>query len=151
MAWIEQASLVDAVTLAKLSLHVHRLRVEHAPHFCFEPTDVECQAALSELLSRRNLRAFIAYSDDRSADYVLARIREWLTANTFNPDQRWSCVDQFSGEPEWEGRGIGRRLMAGLVEYTRYAGIDELETDALACNNQTQAFFKAFGLKPKIE
>ena len=99
MTRIEQASPVDAATLAKLSLHVHRLHVEHAPHFFLEPTDVERQAAFTELLSKPNVRAFIAYADDRAVGYVLGLIHERVTS-TFNPARRSLYVDQISVEPE---------------------------------------------------
>jgi GNAT superfamily N-acetyltransferase len=150
MIRIEQASPADAPTLAKLNLRVHRLHVDHAPHFFVEPTEVERQAVFAELLSRPNARAFIAYTEDHAIGYVLALIQE-RAASTFNPARRWLYLDQISVEVEWEGRGVGRQLMTALIDYAHSAGIYEMETDAWAFNHTAQAFFKGFGFQPKSE
>jgi diamine N-acetyltransferase len=148
MIRIEQASVAQAAVLARLNLHVHQLHVQHAPRFFLQPSDEESRAAFAGLLARANVRAFLAYSDDTPAGYVLASVQE-RPAGPFNPARRLLYIDEISVEPEWEGQRIGRQLMSTMVEYARTVGIDELETDVWAFNTNAQEFFRVVGFQPK--
>jgi diamine N-acetyltransferase len=147
---IEQASQLDARTLAALGLRVHRLHVSHAPGFFVEPTAEQMEAEMVRVLAQENARAFMAYREDVPVGYVLVLIHE-RPATPLVPARRWLYVDQISIEPEWQGNGIGRQLMQGAIDFARMGGIDELVADVWAFNEEAQAFFKACGCRPQIE
>jgi GNAT superfamily N-acetyltransferase len=72
-------------------------------------------------------------------------------ARVFTPARRCLYIDQISVEPEWEGQGVGTRLMEAAIEYAHAAKIDELEVDTFAFNEKAQRFFTSFGFQPKIQ
>jgi GNAT superfamily N-acetyltransferase len=150
MTRIEQASQADVEALATLNLRVHQLHVRHAPRFFIQPTEAQVREGFRELLVQENVRAFIAYAEGIPVGYVLVLIHE-RPADAIGPARRWLYIDQISVEPQWERQGIGRQLMQSVMDLGRAAGIDELETDIWAFNENAQAFFESFGFLPKIQ
>jgi ribosomal protein S18 acetylase RimI-like enzyme len=145
---IEPGSPTDAGTLARLNPFVHDLHREHAPHVFGAPTHEEAAAAFEAMLRRDNHRAFLAYVDDRAVGYVLVTVGE-RPASAFNRPRRWLYIDQISIEPAARRRGVGRALVAAVLEYADDTEIHDVEVDTWAFNDRAQAFFASLGFRAK--
>ena len=147
---IRTATADDSDTFAELNRHVHGLHLENAPASFREPTHEEAAEAFLTLLSKENVRAYLAFVDGTAVAYMLAFIRE-REAHAFCPARRLIYVEQISVEPQWQNHGIGHALLDVARQLARDNDIDTIETDTWAFNIQAQAFFEFMGFEPKTQ
>ena len=56
-------------------------------------------------------------------------------------------LDQFIGEPEYWGKGIGTRLLRELLAFSENSGIESIYLDVRADNDRAIALYRKFGFK----
>lgn len=99
----------------------------------------------------RNPKRFIyvgACEDDDLVGYVLARLLE----GEFGGDRTVAVLDAIGLDPRQQGKGLGRRLMAGLEDVMHQKNVHELQSQ-LDWNNHTLMRFldqSGFRLAPRV-
>jgi ribosomal protein S18 acetylase RimI-like enzyme len=83
-------------------------------------------------------RGFIAETDDRIAGY--ARL-------VFNQDENRLYVPSLYFLPDFQGQGMGRRLLEAAEEYAAEKGLDELWIGVMVENKQALVFYRKVGFQ----
>jgi phosphinothricin acetyltransferase len=75
------------------------------------------------------------------------RVVGWASLNSFNPRPAYDNVADISVyvERAWRGRGVGRRLIARLVELARAIGYHKLVLAAFPFNEAGMALYRRMG------
>lgn len=73
----------------------------------------------------------------------------WGSLNPFNPRKAYDYVADFSVyiERGWRGRGIGKRILARLIELARELGYHKLVLSAFPTNAGGMALYQKFGFR----
>lgn len=64
-----------------------------------------------------------------------------------DPEQPTTAEFALAVADDWQGRGLGRRLMAHLIEQARRQGVQRLFGDVLADNRRMLALMREFGAR----
>ena len=82
------------------------------------PSQAFWQSKLASHIERAPSGCLAAESDGRVVGFVLGDIRGWAF---MEPLTGW--LDFLGVDPDFQGKGVGRRLIAALYEYFRTSGI----------------------------
>ena len=82
-----------------------------------------------------------ACDGDRLAGFAIARI----LGGEFGQEDSAASLDAIGVDPDDQGRGIGRILMAGIEDIMRHKGIRELHSQTDWTNHSLLAFLDAAG------
>ena len=89
-----------------------------------------------------------AGTGDRLAGYAIARI----LGGEFGKEATIASLDAIGVDPDHQGHGVGRMLMAALEEIMRHKGIRELHSQTTWTNHSLLAFLDSAGFEraPRI-
>jgi ribosomal protein S18 acetylase RimI-like enzyme len=96
------------------------------------------EEALLRMFDDPFAQGFVAETDDQIAGY--ARL-------FFNRDENRLYVSSLYLLPEFEGQGIGSRLLDGAEGYAAEKGLDELWIGVMVKNNQALVFYRKVGFQ----
>lgn len=88
-------------------------------------------------------RIMVAASGDRVVGYVVGMVVD-LTPDLFEQQTSGFLADIFV-QPEYRNRGIGKSLVAALVEWFRGRGVRHYEWHVAANNAEALAFWRSLG------
>jgi phosphinothricin acetyltransferase len=73
----------------------------------------------------------------------------WGSLNVYNPRAAYRFVADFSVyvERAWRGKGVGRALLARLIELGRQHGFHKLVLSAFPSNASGMALYETFGFR----
>ncbi|GAB3069953.1 hypothetical protein GCM10027053_37850 [Intrasporangium mesophilum] len=100
---------------------------------------------LRNALQREDVCAYIAFSDDQPAGYVvLADSTRSLLVNS-------PCVsiDMLFVHPDFRRQGIGRALLTAVTRYADRQGCDHLASSVPAADREANRFFARLGFVPE--
>jgi GNAT superfamily N-acetyltransferase len=77
--------------------------------------------------------------DGRLVAYVLAEVRFW----EFGHEERTGWINWMGVDPDFQGKGIGRKLSANLFEYFRRKKVKSVQTLVDWYEGQLMSFFRS--------
>ena len=97
--------------------------------------------ALQTLLADRNLGGlWMVELDDQLAGYIALCRGFSIEFNGFD-----AFVDEFFLQPEFRGRGLGKRVLAAIQAEARQAGIQALHLEVAQDNSAAQGLYRQAG------
>jgi phosphinothricin acetyltransferase len=107
----------------------------------------------TQLRSPEERREWLAARGPRHPVVVLEAdgcVVGWASLNSFNPRPAYDNVADISVYVErgWRGRGVGRRLLARLIELGRAIGYHKLVLAAFPFNEAGMALYRRLGFSP---
>jgi acetyltransferase len=127
-ASIEQAFVRNLSPQSKYFRFMQALR-ELTPQMLVHFTHIDCDRDL----------ALIAVATQHGKEVELA-VGRYFT----NPDGK-SCEFAIVVADEWQGKGIGTRLLSQIIEHARSRGLELMEGDVLAENRHMLEFVRNLG------
>ena len=143
---IRKATREDTGILSQMNVDVQVMHAEAQPRLFKQPDgDDFAVPFFSELFDNPNVVIYLA-EDECPLGYVVLRVvrRE---ENPFMHAWNFVYVDQISVQPEYQGRGIGKALMARTEELAREEGLDFIGLDSWDFNTEAHAFFYSLGFE----
>lgn len=141
---IRQAKFEDVETLSRLNVHVQRLHAKAYPNLFKMPEQNDFAVPFFEsLFEDVNMRIYIA-ADPIPAGYLVLRIvrRE---ENPFMHPWKFAYIDQISVQPEYQGKGVGKLLMARAAQLAGEENLDFVVLDSWGFNTDAHGFFESVG------
>jgi L-amino acid N-acyltransferase YncA len=139
-----------------VELHLRPAAPDDAPAIChIYNQGIEDRAATLETLPRTTdeRRQWLASRDPRHPVIVAedddGEVVGWGSLNAFSPRASYRFVADFSlyVERGRRGKGIGRQLLAGLVELARQHGYHKLVLSTLPWNAAGLRLYETFGFR----
>jgi len=145
---IRPAITGDEVVLVRLNQFVQELHVANAGDTFRRADDTEWTAWYRALFDKPDIRIWIAEMDHVPVGCVMVSHKEQAES-----PYRFGCrrhdIDQIAVLPDWQRRGIGRALVAKVIEEARAEGIDEIELSSWSFNQSAHEAFRRLGFAPK--
>ena len=141
---IRQAKKEDARLLSRLSMSVQRLHAEAFPDvFKFPEQDDYALSAFEKFLADPEVYIYIA-EDPQPAGYIICQVLH-RTENPFTVARSHLYIDQISVEPDFQGRGIGKALVANAAQLAEQKGLSNITLNSWAFNQKAHTFFQSQG------
>ena len=141
---IRRAKLEDIETLSRLNVHVQQLHAEAYPTLFKIPEQDDFAVPFFEsLFEDVNVRIFLAEKDGPVGYIVLRIVRR--EENPFMHPWKFAYIDQISVQPAYQGKGIGKLLMARAAELAEEENLDFIVLDSWGFNTEAHEFFKSVG------
>ena len=139
---IRQAEIEDARLLSRLCVHVQQLHAEAYPSLFKLPVSDDFALAFFEMiLDDPNAYAFIV-EDPQPAGYLVCRVMH-SEGNPFMNARSFLYIDQISVEPEFQGKGFGKSLLARAAQLAEEENLSSISLDSWAFNQEAHAFFQS--------
>jgi GNAT superfamily N-acetyltransferase len=141
---IRQAKLEDIETLSRLNVQVQQLHAEAYPKLFKMPEQDDFAVPFFEsLFEDVNVRIYIV-EDPVPTGYVVLRIvrRE---ENPFTYPWKFAYIDQISVQPEYQGKGVGKLLMARAAQLAEEENLNFIALDSWGFNTEAHGFFESVG------
>ncbi|MCB0597728.1 MAG: GNAT family N-acetyltransferase [Lewinellaceae bacterium] len=134
--------------LTRLNRHVHTLHHEKHPDI-FAPYDYEQFLPWYEgLLAQDNVYGIVAYLDEVPAGYALALHKQYAGVSPFHADgYELMQIDQMAIVPEYQHKGIGKKLIHYIREFCREKGINRLQLSVWLDNEIAKSFYEQMGFE----
>jgi ribosomal protein S18 acetylase RimI-like enzyme len=132
---IRRATQADRELLRKL-WEEFEAELDQPPHL--RETWEEAWSDLSDTV--RDGVGLVAEDDDRPIGFVFCVLGD--------RGRRTAHVTDIYVRPEARGRGVGRALLAELIEPTRAAGLDHVSLEVLASNHDARRLYDRLGFVP---
>ncbi|MEN9579958.1 MAG: hypothetical protein RJA70_2967 [Pseudomonadota bacterium] len=146
---LRQAHSDDAQLLAALNRFVQDDHVGALPHH-FKSCDTSAVAEwFGSMLSREDVRVWLADSDGCPAGYAISIVRE-RPENLFCHARRYCELDQIAVSPAFRRQGVARALVQRIIADASAQGIHDVELTSWAFNTQAHAAFEALGFHPRV-
>ena len=100
---------------------------------------------LRNALQRKDICAFLAYSDNRPAGYVVLAD----STRSLLVDSPCISIDMLFVHPDFRRQGIGRALLGAVTRYADRHGCDELASAVPAADREANRFFARLGFAPE--
>ena len=141
---IRLAAKEDARLLSRLNVYVQSLHAKAYPDLFKKPDQDDFALSFFEMfLDNPDVHIFIA-ENPQPAGYLVAR-EVHTEENPFMVARSYLYIDQISVEPEHQGAGIGRALMARAAQLAEEEGFSMISLDSWAFNQGAHTFFKTQG------
>lgn len=138
----------DPALICRLSRRVQEDHVHRRPDV-FAPFDREALLPwFTSLLNQEGVFCLLARVEDHPVGYVLC-VHKHSDGNPFlQPGAQWIHVDQMSVEKDFQGRGVGRALLAEVIRIARQRGVTRLTLNVWDDNEGALGFYQHLGLRP---
>lgn len=141
---IRKAAIGDAEALSKINVHVQRMHANAYPALFKQPErDDFAVSFFHSLMSDPEIVIYLA-EEEVPLGYVVLRVvrRE---ENPFMYVWRYLYIDQICVQPEHQGRGVGKALMARSEQTALEKGLDFVGLDSWEFNIEAHQFFRSQG------
>jgi ribosomal protein S18 acetylase RimI-like enzyme len=145
---VRRAAPVDAAVLAGLNHHAQSLHHERVPEWFPPPGDPDVTDLLRQWLRGPGAAGFVAEIDGSAVGYALAAVHH-RPATPLTAEGTWIDLDQIAVVPEARRRGVARALCAQVIAHAEELGIDEIQLNVWAFNDQAQALFTSLGFETR--
>lgn len=147
---IREATKKDVRGLSRLNAYVQRLHAEAYPEMFKSPeNDDFAMTFFVAMLDDPEMFVYLAEEGDEAIGYLLmtvCRQRE----NPFMYALDYLQIDHIGVLPEYQGKGIGKALMAYAEEFTAQKGLGLVGLDSWSFNTEAHEFFHAVGFENYI-
>ena len=141
---IRKASIDDAEMLSKMNVHVQRLHADAYPTLFKQPeSDDFAVSFFNALLKDPEIVIYIA-EEEVPLGYVVLRFVRRIE-NPFMHAWNYISIDQISVQPEHQGIGIGKALLARSEQTAREEGLDIIGLHSWGFNTDAHEFFYSQG------
>lgn len=101
-------------------------------------------------ITRKDAVGFIALENGKPIGHLLGN--EKKDHSVFAESERpMGHVGNFYVEPEFRGKGVGKKLFAELKKWFRKRGLKKAEVDFITSNKRTKRLYKELGFRPYDE
>ncbi|MBN2044939.1 MAG: GNAT family N-acetyltransferase [Anaerolineales bacterium] len=141
---IRQAVQEDVEALSRLNAHVQRLHAEaHPDQFKMPEKDDFAVAFFRSMMENPEIFIYIA-EEEQPLGYIILRVvhRE---ETPFMVAWDMLYIDQIGVQPEFQGKGVGKALMAQAERQAAQEGLDMVALDSWGFNTQAHDFFHSQG------
>lgn len=144
---IKQATINDIPVLNALNQEVQALHYKIFPKK-FKPSSIaDMSEIFKKFLEDENSTSLIAYSEDNEPiGYILFEDKKYKESG-FTFAYRSLYIHHISLNKEFQGKGIGKKLMQEVIDRARELNIDCVELDVWSQNIKAKEFFKNLGFK----
>jgi len=141
---IRRAAIGDVQALSKMNVHVQRMHADAYPAMFKQPErDDFAVKFFDSLLNDPQIVIYLA-EDEVPLGYVVLRVVR-RDENPFMHAWNYIYIDQISVQPEHQGKGIGKALMARSEQAAREEGLDFIGLDSWEFNTEAHEFFYSQG------
>jgi len=142
---IRRARTEDAEAISSLNRSVQTLHARAYPHLFKPPApDTFTPDEVLAMMAQSGNVFFVATVEGTPAGYAYAQIVH-RPESAIRRAIDLIYVHHFSVDEAFQGRGIGRELMAAVRDLARAESISRLELDVWSFNDQARAFFERQG------
>ena len=141
---IREATPADVHILAQLNREVQQIHVEAHPHV-FKQLTNDLSVVEAWILDREGT-FFISELDGLPMGYAYVEVID-RPENPFTFAWRFMVIDQIAVSPLYQGRGVGRELVARCVAFASASGAKQVLLNTWDFNHQAQAFFRRCGFE----
>jgi ribosomal protein S18 acetylase RimI-like enzyme len=145
---IRRATGDDLNAFLELHAHVHDLHLQHRPDQFKQTETAAIEARFRESLAAPNTTIWVAELAGQFAGYAF-EIEHQRAASPYCPARRWCDIDQIGVSPAHRRRGVATALLQAVVDSAHAAGIEQIELNSWAFNQDAHRAFEAFGFTPK--
>jgi len=101
-------------------------------------------------ITRKDAVAFIAIEKGKPIGHLLGNEKKDFPV--FAESERpMGHVGNFYVEPEFRGKGVGKKLFAELKKWFKKRGLKKAEVDFITSNKRTKKLYKELGFQPHEE
>lgn len=141
---VRKASVDDVKALSKMNVHVQRLHADAYPTLFKQPVNDDFAVPFfNALLNDPEIVIYIA-EEEVPLGYIVLRIVH-RSENPFMHAWNYIYIDQISVQPEHQGMGIGKALLARSEQTAREEGLDFVGLDSWGFNSDAHGFFFSQG------
>jgi GNAT superfamily N-acetyltransferase len=137
---------MDSKLLAKLNRDVQEIHSNIEPDIYKPHDEDEIKIFFDSFLTKENVYAYIAYSDDLPAGYIVM-IKRNYPEGPFTKRHLSIHIDQICVENRFKGQGIGKALISFATQFAKGNSINTVELDFWTKNNTAGEFFKSQGFE----
>lgn len=136
----------DAGVIARLNEHVHQ------PHHLRQPAIFapyyynKALKVIQLLLAKDNSYGLIAYQGGEPVGYAIV-MRHDHQQGFFQLGYRTLFIDQMAVKPDYQGQGVGEKLIETVVELGRKEGIKRIELNVWTDNQGAVKFYDRCGFR----
>ena len=142
---IIKAESKHAEVLATLLQPIQKLHADRYPDlFKYPLNHGAITTFFSKQLSKPNAAFFIAQAEDRPVGYLWCTL-EKHGGGLFKHPHSKVYIHHISVNPESQGKGAGRHLLAAAERFAESNGITKIELDSWGFNSQAHNFFEGMG------
>ena len=146
---IRQASPTDRAAIGRLWQELMDFHSGLDPDaFLLAPGALDAQLRfLDERMADEDSMVLVADTGQTLVGFIVGRLEEGPPVYQHRQHGAiWdTCVTQ-----SWRRRGVGRKLVADLLDWFRQRGLRDVDVGAAACNPLSNAFWHALGFRPHM-
>ena len=144
---IKKATAKEIPILNALNQEVQDLHSKIFPKKFKPSTIADMSEIFKKFLEDENSTALIAYSEDnKPMGYVLFEDKQYKESG-FTFAYRTLYIHHISLNKEFQGTGLGKKLMQTVIDRAKELNIDCIELDVWSQNINAKEFFKNLGFK----
>lgn len=144
---IRKAELSDYDSLLPLFDQIDLLHRETLPEIFIKPEGKPRERNyFQDLLQQPDVGFFIAKERDQTIGFVHGIVRNSLPIAIFAP-RRYAVVDSAVVKKDYQGMGVGRKLMETVHEWARDTGSKSVELNVYEFNEDAISFYERLGYK----
>jgi ribosomal protein S18 acetylase RimI-like enzyme len=144
---IRKAALSDYDSLLPLFEQIDLLHRESLPEIFVKPEgSPRKKDYLEDLLQQPDVGFFIAEEKDQTIGFVRGVVRDSPPTAIFT-QRRYAVVDSAVVNKDYQGMGVGRKLMETVHEWARDNGAESVELNVYEFNADAISFYEHLGYK----
>lgn len=144
---IRAADRSDLALLSRLCVAVQQIHVDAHPDIFKPPAEEDFAVPFFEMIMLKpNFRVFIAENEGGAAGYIVLQVVHH-EEHTFTYPRDYLHIDQISVEPELQGKGVGKALMAHALQFAKEESLSQITLGSWMFNQKAHRFFESQGYK----
>ena len=141
---VRRAAMADFAGVSRIFAEENRFHAELVPHAIRVAEPVMTWAWFEAVLADPAQALFVAQLGAKVAGVLLAALRTSADDPVLQP-RRYAYVDEVAVATEYQGRGLGRALMAEAERWALGQGASEIELHVWEANRPAIAFYEKLG------
>ena len=104
----------------------------------------------NEYLNNENIQSIIVYDNDEAIGYALFYKREY-PEHLFKKGHRSLYIDQMCVNPDYQRKGIGKKIIDFIKDYCSDKNIKRIELSVWSDNLIAKSFYKKVGFENYLD